>query len=71
MGAGEENERSNIAVFDLNTAKEPFVDDRSVRLRVSDTGVRGQIYRRGKVIECFISKHCFVIILAFCYGCPP
>ena len=27
----------NIAVFDLGIAKEPCVDDRSVRLRVSDT----------------------------------
>ena len=34
LGAEEENERSNIAVFDLGTARQPFVDDLSVRLSV-------------------------------------
>ena len=24
-----------------------------------------------KVIGCFIIKHCFVIVVAFCYGSPP
>ena len=39
LGAEEENERSNIAVFDLDTAREPFVDDLSVRLSVCEIGV--------------------------------
>ena len=39
LDAEEENERSNIAVFDLGTAREPFVDDLSVRLSVCEIGV--------------------------------
>ena len=32
LGAVEENERSNIVVFDLGIDNVPFVDDRSVRV---------------------------------------
>ena len=38
LGAEEENERSNIAVLDLSTAREPFVDDLCVRLSVYEIG---------------------------------
>ena len=36
LGAEEENGRSNNAAFDLGTAREPFVDDLSVQLRVCE-----------------------------------
>ena len=39
LGTEEQNEPSNIAVFDLGAAREPFVDDCSVRLSDCDIHV--------------------------------
>ena len=38
-GAVHENEPSNIAAFDLDTAKKPFEVDLSVRVCVCDIGI--------------------------------
>ena len=39
LGVEEENGRSNIAVFNLGSAREPYVDDFSVRLSNCEIGV--------------------------------
>ena len=50
MDAVHENESSNIAVFDLSTAKEPVEVDLSVQLYVCDIGIRSSdIYVQRKV----------------------
>ena len=46
-GAVHENEPSNIAVFDLGTAKEPFEVDLSVRLCVCDIGICSSVIYKG------------------------
>ena len=42
-GAVHENEPSNIAVFDLSTAEEPFEVDLGVRLCVCDIGISSSV----------------------------
>ena len=46
-GAVHENEQSNIAVFNLGTAKEPFEVDLSARVCVCDIGISSSVIYKG------------------------
>ena len=51
-------EPSNIAVFDLGTAKEPFKVDLSLRLCVSDIGISSSdIYKGVRLLSALYEGH--------------